>query len=137
MKGVDRRHQTSHVYMKSHYGGPKIVVTFYCFLKYPCVNFNHVIIKKDFYNVFAHYGRLEHIKSIAQKNRFFISYDVMLQYIHHKLHGPWFGNNNHVNFFFICLYGINTHVIHLIYIVWTLMLCAFFRHECYMHIRIV
>jgi hypothetical protein len=32
-------------------GGTKIVVTLYFFLKVPCLNFNHVIIRKDFHNV--------------------------------------------------------------------------------------
>jgi hypothetical protein len=36
--------------------GAKIVVTLYCFLRVPCLNFNHVIIMKDFHNVFAYYG---------------------------------------------------------------------------------
>jgi hypothetical protein len=36
--------------------GAKIVVTLYCFLVVPCLNFNHIIIMKDFHNVFAYYG---------------------------------------------------------------------------------
>ncbi len=43
--------------VKTHYWGVKIVVTLYCFLEVPCLNFNHVIIMKDFHNVFAYYGR--------------------------------------------------------------------------------
>jgi hypothetical protein len=36
--------------------GGKIVVTLNYFLGVPCLNFNHVIIMKDFHNVFAYYG---------------------------------------------------------------------------------
>jgi hypothetical protein len=36
--------------------GAKIVVTLYWSLAIPCLNFNHVIIMKDFHNAFAHYG---------------------------------------------------------------------------------
>jgi hypothetical protein len=36
--------------------GAKIVVTLYFFSRAPCLNFNHVIIVKDFHNVFAYYG---------------------------------------------------------------------------------
>jgi len=42
--------------VKAHYKGAKIVVTLYYFLGVPCLNFNHVIIMKDFHNVFAYYG---------------------------------------------------------------------------------
>jgi len=35
----------------------KIIVTLFLFLRVPCLNFNHVIIMKDFHNVFAYYGR--------------------------------------------------------------------------------
>jgi len=47
------------LHVKTHLGGGgvKIVVTLYCFLGVPCLNFNHVIIMKDFHNVFAYYGR--------------------------------------------------------------------------------
>jgi hypothetical protein len=37
--------------MKAHYGEVKTVVTLSYFLKVPCLNFNHVIIMKDFHNV--------------------------------------------------------------------------------------
>jgi hypothetical protein len=39
--------------MKADYMGAKIVVTSYYFLGVPCLNFNHVIIMKDFHNIFA------------------------------------------------------------------------------------
>jgi hypothetical protein len=29
------------------------------FLRVPCLNFNHVIIMKDFHNVFVYYGKSE------------------------------------------------------------------------------
>jgi hypothetical protein len=44
-------------WVKAHYGGGQIVVTLYRFLKVPCLNFNHVIVMKDFHNVFAYYGK--------------------------------------------------------------------------------
>jgi hypothetical protein len=51
----------------------------YCFSKYPCLNFNHVIMKKD---VFAYYGMSKHKEVKYQRNcTFFIAYDVMLEYI--------------------------------------------------------
>ncbi len=37
--------------------GPKIVITLYIFSRVPCLKFNHVIIMKDFHNIFAYYGR--------------------------------------------------------------------------------
>lgn len=37
--------------VKAHFEGPKIVVTLYYFLGYPCLNCNHIIINKDFHNV--------------------------------------------------------------------------------------
>ncbi len=43
--------------MKSHYGGPKTIVTFYCFLGFPCLNVDHINIMKEFHNAFAYYGR--------------------------------------------------------------------------------
>jgi hypothetical protein len=43
---------------------------------------------------------------------------------HHKLHGSRFGNNSHVNFFFIGSYGIDTDVIHLF---------VLFEHQCRVH----
>jgi hypothetical protein len=43
--------------VKTHYWGAKIVVTLYCFLEVPCLNFNNVIIMKDFHNAFAYYGK--------------------------------------------------------------------------------
>ncbi len=53
--------------------------TLYCFSKYPCLNFNHVIVKKD---VFAYYGMSKHKEVKYQRNyTFLISYDVMLEYI--------------------------------------------------------
>jgi hypothetical protein len=45
--------------VKTHYKGAKIVITLYYFLGVPCLNFNHVIIMKDFHNVFAYYSRLK------------------------------------------------------------------------------
>jgi hypothetical protein len=39
-------------------GGGGIVVTLYYFLGVPCLNFNHVIIMKDFHNVFPYYNSL-------------------------------------------------------------------------------
>jgi len=43
--------------VKTYYKGAKIVVTLYCFLRVLYLNFNHVIIMKDFHNVSPYYGR--------------------------------------------------------------------------------
>jgi hypothetical protein len=43
--------------VKTRYEGAKIVVTLYCFSGVPYLNFNNVIILKDFHNVFTNYGR--------------------------------------------------------------------------------
>jgi len=43
--------------VKAHYKGAKIVIILYYFWGVPCLNFNHVIIMKDFHNVFTYYGR--------------------------------------------------------------------------------
>ncbi len=55
------------------------------FLKYPCLNFNHVIINMNFHNVFAYYGRENH-KEIKCQNKFpfLTSHDVMSEYIRVK-----------------------------------------------------
>ncbi len=47
----------NHLRVKAYYGGAKIVVTLYCFSRVPYLNFNHIIIVKDFHNVFAYYHR--------------------------------------------------------------------------------
>ncbi len=60
------------------------------FLRYPCLNFNHVIINKDFHNVFAFYGRSHIKKSNAKKTALLVSYDVMFKlhscknHLHHN-----------------------------------------------------
>ncbi len=36
--------------------GVKIVVTLYCILRVPCLNFNRAIIMKKIHNGFAYYG---------------------------------------------------------------------------------
>jgi hypothetical protein len=38
-------------------GGPKLLWHYIVFREVPCLNFSHVIIMKDFHNVFAYYGR--------------------------------------------------------------------------------
>jgi hypothetical protein len=43
-----------------YYKKAKIVVTLYCLSKNPCLNFNHVIIKKKFQNIFVYYGKSKH-----------------------------------------------------------------------------
>ncbi len=61
-------------WVKAHWGGGgvcKIVVTLYYFLRVPCLNFNHVIIMKDFHNVFAYYGRSKLNKSNSKEITFF------------------------------------------------------------------
>ncbi len=47
--------------------GIKIVITLYCFLGVPCLSFNHVIIMKDFDNVFAYYVNQNPKKSNVKK----------------------------------------------------------------------
>ncbi len=62
--------------------GATIVVKLYCFLGFPCLNFNHVIIMKDFHNVFAYYDRSKPKEVKCQGNQTFIFlYDVMFLYI--------------------------------------------------------
>jgi len=70
---------------ESTLGGVKIVVTLYFFLGVSCLNFNHVIIMKDFHNVFAYYDKSKHKKNQMSKKLqffvFFIASYVMLEYI--------------------------------------------------------
>jgi hypothetical protein len=62
-------------------GGTKIVVTLYCFARVLCLNYKHVIILKDFHN-FLHIMVGQNSKKLnAKETTFFISYDVMLEYI--------------------------------------------------------
>jgi hypothetical protein len=49
-----------HIRVKAHYGGAQNCGHIVLFLKVPCLNFNHVIIMKDFHNVFAYYGKSKH-----------------------------------------------------------------------------
>jgi len=52
-------------------------------------------------------------------------------YYHHKFHGPWFGNNSCAKFDFL-RFVWNRHRCHsFTCIVWTLMLCTLFKHECH------
>jgi hypothetical protein len=51
--------------------GAKIVVTLYYFLGVPCLNFNHVIIMKDFHIFFAYYDKSKLPKIKCQKNYIF------------------------------------------------------------------
>jgi hypothetical protein len=67
--------------VKAHYKKTMIFVTLYYFLGVPYLNFNHVIIVKDFHIVFAYYGRSKLKEMKWKKNVFFISHDVMLKYI--------------------------------------------------------
>jgi hypothetical protein len=57
-----------------------IMMNRYCFLRYPCLNFNHVIMKKDFHNVFAYYCSLKHkeVKCKIKKIFYFIWCDVKI-----------------------------------------------------------
>ncbi len=67
--------------VKAHYKGAQIVVTLYCFLRVPCSNFNHVIIMRDFHNVFTYYDRSNPNKLGSKETTLLIKYDVMLEYI--------------------------------------------------------
>jgi hypothetical protein len=51
--------------------GAKIVVKLYCFSGVPCLNFNHVIIMKDFHNVFADSDRSKPKEVKCQINQIF------------------------------------------------------------------
>jgi hypothetical protein len=56
---------------------------------------------------------------------------------HHKLHGSWFGNNNNAKYIFH-RFVWNRHGCHSsTCIVWTLISCTLFKHECHMPIHIV
>jgi hypothetical protein len=74
--------------VKVHYGEAKIVVTLYCFLGVPCLNFNHVIILKDFHNVFAYYGRSKPKQVKFQENYTFnlIWCDVKIHLCQKNIH---------------------------------------------------
>ncbi len=67
--------------MKAHYKRAKIVVTLYYFSMVPCLNFNYVIIMKDFHNVFTYYDKAKPKEIKCHTNYIFISYDMMLKYI--------------------------------------------------------
>jgi len=69
--------------MNPHYGRAKTVVTLYYFLGVLCLNFNYVIIVKDFHNVFTYYGRSEPPQK-KKKTTFIYSYDVRFDYIFAK-----------------------------------------------------
>jgi len=56
---------------------------------------------------------------------------------HHKLHGSQFDNNSCTKFAFHRFVWNRPKCHSSTYIVWTLILCALFRHECHMHVRIV
>jgi hypothetical protein len=58
------------IQMKTQYERTKIIVTLYYFLGISYLNFNHVIIMKDFHNVFAYYSRSKFKKKKIQKNKF-------------------------------------------------------------------
>jgi len=60
--------------------GGKIVVTLYYFSKVPCLNFNHVIIMKDFHNI-SRIMISQNPEKPNAKNKNKNSYDVMLNYI--------------------------------------------------------
>jgi hypothetical protein len=62
-----------HVWLKAHY---TINVTLYYFLKYPCLNFNHVIINMDFHNVCAYYDKEKH-KEIKWQHNYFKKLHMM------------------------------------------------------------
>jgi hypothetical protein len=51
------------------------------FSRVPCLNFNHVIIMKDFYNVFAYYGKSKPKEIKCQINYLSYFIDFMLKYI--------------------------------------------------------
>jgi hypothetical protein len=66
---------------RAHYGESKLLSHCMIFQWYPCLKFNHVIIKKDFHNGFAYNGKSKHKEINYQKNYTFFPYDVMLKCI--------------------------------------------------------
>ncbi len=65
-------------------------------------------------------------------------YEIMSSWYlchHKKIHGSRFGNNNHVNFFFHKLVWSRHGCHSYIHIIWTLMSCPLFKHECHMHVH--
>jgi len=54
--------------------GIKIVVRLYCFARFPCLNFKHVIIMKDFHNVFAYYDKSKLKEVKCQKKNSFLNF---------------------------------------------------------------
>ncbi len=58
----------------------------YYFSKLPCLNYNHVIITKDFHNVFAYYSRLKPQKvKISQRNFLFHVMECFRANLHKKI----------------------------------------------------
>jgi hypothetical protein len=57
--------------VKAHYGGIKIIFPLNYFLKVQYLNFNHVIIMKDFHNIFAYYDKSKPKKSNVKKTKLF------------------------------------------------------------------
>jgi hypothetical protein len=63
--------------MKKHSRG-KDCYHIVLFFRIPCLNFNHVIVMKDFHNVFAYYNRSKPQKNqMSNKLHFLISCDVI------------------------------------------------------------
>ncbi len=63
--------------------------------------------------------------------------DLIANFIHHKFNGSKFGNNSRAKFAFH-RFVWNRHEWHSsICVIWTLMLCALFRHGCCMSIHVV
>ncbi len=98
-------------------------------------------LKKKFLNLFFNFEPLDvHINIIWFCLKFIVSKRKICKRLdldsHHKLHGPWYGNNSCAKFIF---HGFlwNKHRCHSsICIVWTSMLCVLFKHKCHMHIHI-
>jgi len=69
-----------------------------------------------------------------------VPYIIMLWWTchyRHKLNGSLFGNNDHAEFAFH-RFVLNKHGCHsFACVIWTLISCALFRHECHMFIYIV
>lgn len=58
-------------------------IVFY-FFQIPCLNFNHVIVMKDFHNAFACYDRSKLKKSNVKQTTFFYFMQFDLKYIFAK-----------------------------------------------------
>jgi hypothetical protein len=124
---------------------PKTIEFWIIFLVYIQINYQKDGFGRKKWITNSHSGQWQRlheyiwIKMIHQKQKQNFSQYLGMKsetYLHHKLHGSWFGNNSYVKFSFHRL-NWNRHKCHSsTCIVQTLMSCALFRNECHMPFRI-